>query len=152
MLNKVINIGAYLFKYFPLMLMLLIGCDNPMTNNSSCGDSNPDLYCELPLVDGVYQLEYNQNYTQTFAPIYLNVGSEGTKKVAFASDIIVQVQGQWFDLVNTSSYTRDDGTTQTTLGVFEQNVGEIINIYCGFYDDCDVHYTAQLQVEVIDNE
>ena len=80
------------------------------------------------------------------------MGSEGTKKVAFASDIIVQVQGQWFDLVNTSSYTRDDGTTQTTLGVFEQNVGEIINIYCGFYDDCDVHYTAQLQVEVIDNE
>ena len=134
------------------MLMLLIGCDNPITTNSSCGDSNPDLYCELPLVDGVYQLEYNQNYTQTFAPVYLNVGSEGTKKVAFASDIVVQVQGQWFDLVNTSSYTRDDGTTQTTLGVFEQNVGEIINIYCGFYDDCDVHYTSQLQVELIDNE
>ena len=55
-------------------------------------------------------------------------------------------------LVNTASYTSDDGTTQTTLGVFAQNVGEIINIYCGFYDDCDSHFSDHIQVEVVDNE
>lgn len=137
-------------KYFPLAFGIFIGCSSP--SESSCGDSEPNLYCELPIVNGVYQLEYNQNYTQTFAPIYLNVGSKGTKKIAFASDIVVQVQGQWFDLVNTASYTSDDGTTQTTLGVFAQNVGEIINIYCGFYDDCDSHFSDHIQVEVVDNE
>ena len=138
-------------KYFPLTFVLLIGCSD--ITSSECDDScNPDLYCELPVVNGVYQLEYDEDYAQTFAPIYLSTGSNAIRKIAFASDIIVNVQGQWFDLVNTSSYTREDGTTQTTLGVFQQNVGEIINIYCGFYDECDIHYTDHIQVEVVDNE
>lgn len=137
--------------FLNIMLCILIGCSS--SYEPGCDDlCNPVMYTDLPKVADVYQLEYDQNYTQTFAPIYLNVGTEGIKKIKFASDIVVEVQGQWFDLVNPSSYTRDDGTTQTTLGVFEQNIGEIINVYYGFYNSCDDHYMDHIQVEVVDNE
>lgn len=140
-----------ILRYFPLVFGVFIGCSS--SYEPGCDDAcNPVMYTELPKVNNIYQLEYDQNYTQTFAPIYLNVGTSGVKKIAFASDIVVQVQGQWFDLVNKTSYTRDDGTTQTTLGVFEQNIGEIINIYYGFYNECDDHYMDQIQVKVVDNE
>ena len=137
--------------FLNVMLCILIGCSS--SYEPGCDDScDPLMYAELPSVDGIYQLEYDQNFTQTFASIYLNVGAPGVKKIAFASDIVVEVQGQWFDLVNTASYTRDNGTTQTVLGVFEQNIGEVINIYYGFYNECDSHYTDHIQVEVVDNK
>ena len=144
---------VYMKKYLHIVLLVLVfswSCEDQSQNKENCNFS-PSLYSSLPYNNGAYELELDQSSIQTFTTIFLDIGSEVVKKVEFASDVVVQVGSQWFDLVNTTSYTRSDGTTQTTLGVFEQNVGEIINIYCGFYDDCGNHYTDQIIIRVVNN-
>ena len=85
-------------------------------------------------------------------------GTKGNKvlrtrkvKIGFASDVQVNVAGQWLDLVNKASYTREDGTTQTTLGVFAEQINNVVNIYGGYTDNCGVRHQSQLSVKVVNN-
>ena len=135
---------------FSVFLIIFVGCgEKPIGPVDDC-DATLEMYCSLQQdTDGNYILEWNDNYTQTFASIYVDTHSDGVRKIAFASNIQVNVHGDWIDLVNTSSYTRDDGTTQTTLGVFEQQIGKVVTIYGGYNNECNVHCTDDISVKVV---
>ena len=49
-------------------------------------------------------------------------------------EVNIQHYGQdnWIDLVNSSSYTDDEGVAHTVLGVWEQFVGDTIKVYSGY--------------------
>ena len=44
-----------------------------------------------------------------------------------------------------------DGTTQTTLGVFAEQINNVVNIYGGYTDNCGVRHQSQLSVKVVNN-
>jgi len=132
----------------PVLLIFFIGCSDQSDFAPDCDDSL-NMYCALTEVNGMYELEWVDENTQTFAPIYVDTNVDKIQKIAFASDVQVLIHNEWFDLVNTASYTRDDGTTQTTLGVFADQINEIVNIYGGYVDDCGTHHTSHVQVKVV---
>ena len=133
-----------------VIFVFFIGCESdPLLEPEPDCDDRLEMYCSLEQVNGLYELEWVDENTQTFAPIYVDTNVDKIQKIAFASDIQVLIHNEWFDLVNTASYTRDDGTTQTTLGVFADQINQILNIYGGYVDDCGTHHTSHLQVKVV---
>mgnify|MGYP001384935592 CR=1 FL=1 len=75
-----------------------------------------------------------------------------SEKVKWISnkEINIQHYGQdnWTNLVNTSSYTDDEGVAHTVLGVWEQFVGDTIKVYSGYSNNCDILYIDSLEVVV----
>ena len=55
---------------------------------------------------------------------------------------------EWANLVNSSSYTDEEGYARTVLGVWEIFVGDTITIYAGYTDDCDIQYIDSLKVVI----
>lgn len=133
-----------------LVLIFLAGCEKSVGPVDDCS-STLDMYCNLQKQGSHYLLEWDDNHTQTFASIYVDVGDDEIYKIGFASDVQVNVAGQWLDLVNKASYTREDGTTQTTLGVFAEQINNVVNIYGGYTDNCGVRHQSQLSVKVVNN-
>ena len=137
-------------NYLALVILLFISCENGVGPVDDCS-STLDMYCNLQKQGGHYLLEWDDSHTQTFAPVYVDIGDDEIYKIGFASDIQVNVSGQWFDLVNKASYTRENGTTQTTLGVFAEQINNVVNIYGGYTDKCGVRHQSQVSVKVVNN-
>ena len=138
----------YIFIY-----VLLVGCgDNVMTNSCS-SDCHLDISAPSLEMDenGYYHMEWLDGYVQTFSTLTAETGLD-YQKVNWTSngEINIQHYGQdnWTSLVNTSSYTDDEGVAHTVLGVWEQFVGDTIKVYSGYTNNCDILYIDSLEVVV----
>ena len=56
----------------------------------------------------------------------------------------------WVNAVNQSAYTDDEGRGHTVLSAWEEFIGDTVKIYCGYHDECNIHYVDSLEV-IIEN-
>ena len=138
----------YIFIY-----VLLIGCGDDVMTNSCSSDCYLDISAPSLQMDenGYYHMEWLDGYVQTFSTLKAETGLD-YQKVQWVSnkEINIQHYGQdnWTNLVNTSSYTDDEGVAHTVLGVWEQFVGDTIKVYSGYTNNCSIRYIDSLKVVV----
>jgi hypothetical protein len=138
----------YIFIY-----VLLVGCGDSVMTNSCSSDCHLDISAPSLEMDenGYYHIEWLDGYGQTFSTLTAETGLD-YQKVNWTSnkEINIQHYGQdnWTNLVNTSSYTDDEGVAHTVLGVWEQFVGDTIKVYSGYSNNCDILYIDSLEVVV----
>ena len=140
------NIISYIFIY-----IILVGCENQYYyNETECLDCLLELSTDLGVDDNdYYHLNFNHNYSQTFATIYAQVGY-GYEWVGWTSD--TQYCFEWngttqcSNVVNGSSYSGSDGIATTLLGVHVEHVGDTVTVYCGYYDGYGQQHLDSLEV------
>ena len=139
------NIVSFIFIY-----IFIISCDNSVLGTQECSNCTLELITELEIDEsGYYHLDFNGNDIQTFTRIDAQVGHD-YEYVGWTSDtyFIIETYGyeEYVNVVNESSYTNGDGFAYTMLGVYEQNIGDTIIVYCGYYDDYGTQHVDSLEV------
>ena len=130
--------------------MLMIGCNSQSMVCEDCylDMSAPDLQIDE---NGYYHIEWLDGYVQTFSTLSAETGLS-YEKISWTTDKQYNIQhmgtDNWTYLVNMSSYTNDDGTAHTVLGVWEEFVGDTIKVYCWYMDNCQIIHTDSLGVIV----
>ena len=124
--------------------ILLVGCGDTI---DKCHN---DYYLEIdaPSLEkssGYYELEFLSEYIQTFTTLRALTGVE-YQKILWISNKEIELNGIWTNLVNSTSYTDNDGEAYTVLGVWEEFIGDTITVYCGYKDMCALHYIDSLEV------
>ena len=146
MLEKIIK---YIFIY--TICVITIGCDNPMSIET-CDYCHLELEApELPMMDGVYQLDYNDEELQTFTKLRAYVGYE-MEYTGWTTN--VTFEGCTWDycedipIVNGSSYSSDDGYAYQMMGVMEENIGQTATIWVGYYDSYGTQWLDSIRVKI----
>ena len=62
------------------------------------------------------------------------------------------VDGQWISLVNPGSMTDDNGDAHVMFSAWEDFIGYTVTVYCGYTDECGVHYLDSIKIKVVDEE
>lgn len=140
------NIILWIFIY-----ILCVGCE---TSSVICTDN---CYLDMSTLslekdeNGYYHMEWLEGYVQTFSTLKAETGLD-YQKVQWVSNKEINIehygQDNWTNLVNTSSYTNDEGVAYTVLGVWEEFVGDTIKVYSGYLSNCDIQYIDSLEVVV----
>ena len=90
-----------------------------------------------------------EGYNQTFTTLRAQTGSKDIyQKLAWAANKEVLLNGIWTNVVNTTSYTNEEGIAYTVLGVWKESVSDTITIYCGYDNECEVHFMDSLYIIV----
>ena len=146
MLEKIIK---YIFIY--TICVITIGCDNPMSIET-CDYCHLELEApELPMMDGVYQLDYNDEELQTFTKLRAYVGYE-MEYTGWTTN--VTFEGCTWDycedipIVNGSSYSSADGYAYQMMGVMEENIGQTATIWVGYYDNYGTQWLDSIKVKI----
>jgi hypothetical protein len=146
MLEKIIK---YIFIY--TICVITIGCDNPMSIET-CDYCHLELEApELPMMDGVYQLDYNDEELQTFTKLRAYVGYE-MEYTGWTTN--VTFEGCTWDycedipIVNGSSYSSDDGYAYQMMGVMEENIGQTATIWVGYYDNYGTQWLDSIRIKI----
>jgi len=140
------NIILCIFIY-----ILCVGCETSNTMLMSCEDCYLDISAPSLEQDnnGYYHMEWLDGYVQTFSTLDAETGLD-YQKVYWTTNREVNIQhyGQdnWIDLVNSSSYTDDEGVAHTVLAVWEEFIGDTIKVYSGYTNNCDILYVDSLGV------
>ena len=135
--------------------ILLTGCDT-LTGPENGGETYyldinaPNLVTDY---NGFYIMPHMSSEYQTVTTLKAETGSiDEYQHLQWLSDkeFGVEWQGQWVwaNLVNSSSYTNDEGVGHTVLGVYDNFVGDTIKVYCGYQDNYGNHYLDSLEVIV----
>ena len=146
MLKKIIK---YIFIY--TICVITIGCDNPMSIET-CDYCHLELEApDLPMIDDVYQLNYNDGALQTFTRLRAYVGYE-LEYLGWTTNI--SFEGCTWDycenipVVNQASYSNDDGYAYQMMGVYEGNIGQTATIWVGYYDNYGTHWLDSIKVKI----
>ena len=145
MLRKLIS---YIF-----ICILLIGCEyeNPLTSECE-SDFEMDVVSDLVMDEnGYYNMSFISGEIQTFAVLSAEIGLQYWP-VGWISNKEYNIEhmgtDNWTNLINQSSYSDDDGTANTVLGVWPEFIGDTIKVYCGYHDECDFYFLDSLEVIV----
>ena len=149
MLEKIIK---YIFIY--TICIITIGCEsNPMTPSQEFCD-----YCyleleapDLPRVNGIYQLDYNNGAVQTLTQLRAYIGYE-YEYVAWTTNVTFEgcTWGHCEDIpvVNGSGYSSDNGYAYQMMGVMEENIGQVATIWVGYYDNYGTQWLDSIKVMI----
>lgn len=97
--------------------------------------------------DGYYRLTLLEGYNQTFTTLRAQTGSMDIyQKLAWAVNKEALINGIWTNVVNAASYTNEVGIAYTVLGVWKESAGDTIAIYCGYNNECEVHFMDSINV------
>ena len=137
-------------KYFFIFIytLILTGCDVDSISGPSEDTSGfltitaPDLEMDI---NGYYMMTFNPDYIQTFTTLNAETG-RSYEKVAWQSNKEILISGHWTQLVNGSSYTDDEGTAHTVLGVWGEFMSDTIKVWCGYTTDSGLHRLDSLEV------
>ena len=131
-----------------LILIISIGCNNPLFDEPCESGCSINIYSELPQnEDGVYQLNWNPNLVTTYSHLYVETTCGLHTKVSWDSDTQYQLSSvDWTNLINPSSMTDEDGKGTIVYGVWEDLIGSTITFYGGYMDDCDNHFVDSAKV------
>ena len=136
-----------------LISLLIIGCSSSITSpEEDCGSCGLDITSSLPVVDGIHQLEFNQNLAQTYSTLDCATDCGWSQHIQWDSDYMYNINGYWTSLVNQASMTDEDGNAKVVFAVWEEFINKTITIYGGYVDDHGHHKVDSVKVHVIDNE
>jgi hypothetical protein len=145
MLKKIIS---YIFIY-----IFVIGCED-----SVVGSNHPTHTCSIEVdapylemdENGYYHLYFIDGDIQTFSTMRAQIGLED-ELVNWISNKEINIpyygQPNWVNLINSSSYSDEDGISYGILGVWQPFIGDTIKIYAG-YRYCGVECMDSLEVIV----
>ena len=143
------NIIKYIFIY--TICIITIGCDNPMSNQT-CDYCYLDLEApDLPMVNGVYQLDYDDGSIQTFTQLRAYVGYEmeylgWTTNVSFEGCTWNYCED--VPVVNQVRYSDDKGYAYQMVGVMEENIGQTATIWVGYYDYYGTQWLDSIRIKI----
>ena len=143
------NIIKYIFIY--TICIITIGCDNPMSNQT-CDYCYLDLEApDLPMVNGVYQLDYDGGSIQTFTQLRAYGGYEmeylgWTTNVSFEGCTWNYCED--VPVVNQVSYSDDKGYAYQMVGVMEENIGQTATIWVGYYDYYGTQWLDSIRIKI----
>ena len=147
MLEKIIK---YIFIY--TICVFTIGCDSNPLSNQTCDYCYLELEApDLPMVNGIYQLNYNDEALQTFTQLRAYVGYE-LEYLGWTTN--VSFEGCTWDycenipIVNGASYSNEDGYSYQMMGVMEGNIGQTATIWVGYYDDYGKQWLDSIRVKI----
>ena len=144
------NIIKYIFIY--TICVITIGCESNPMSNQTCDYCYLELEApDLPMIDDVYQLNYNDGALQTFTRLRAYVGYEleylgWTTNVSFEGCTWNYCEN--IPVVNPASYSNDDGYAYQMMGVYEGNVGQIATIWVGYYDNYGTQWLDSIKVKI----
>ena len=146
------NIIKYIFIY--TISIMFIGCDNLMSPSQDSCD-----YCHLELEasnlsideNGIYHLDFNNSEIQTFTQLRAYVGYE-MEYLGWATNVTFE-GCTWnycedVPIVNSSSYTLDDGYAYQMMGVMEENIGQTATIWVGYYDNYGNQWLDSIRIKI----
>ena len=141
--------------------ILIIGCDNqiiaPELEEEVIEEDEISYYLDLESYleedeNGYYHMEYLEDWNQTFTTLTAMTGSYNRyQRVAWISNKEIWMGNQWINLINSDSYTDENGEAHSVLGVWEEFIGDTIKVYAGYNDEYNNHYLDSLEV-IIKNE
>ena len=131
---------------------MVIGCSdfNPMAPDD-CGCGLEIYSDELDITNGIYELEYNGDYVQTFTALNATTDCGWSQHLQWDTNYQYRINTDWVSLVNPASMTDEYGDAQIIFGTWEEFIGDTIVVWCGYTDDCDVHHLDSLKIKIIDN-
>ena len=144
------NIIKYIFIY--TICMITIGCESNPMSNQTCDYCHLELEApDLPIINGVYQLNYNGGALQTFTRLRAYVGYEleylgWTTNVSFEGCTWNYCEN--IPVVNSASYSNDDGYAYQMMGVYEGNIGQTATIWVGYYDNYGTQWLDSIKVMI----
>ena len=144
------NIIKYIFIY--TICIMSIGCESNPMSNQTCDYCYLELEApDLPMIDDVYQLNYNDGALQTFTRLRAYVGYEleylgWTTNVSFEGCTWNYCEN--IPVVNSASYSNDDGYAYQMMGVYEGNVGQIATIWVGYYDNYGTQWLDSIRIQI----
>ena len=147
MLEKIIK---YIFIY--IICIITIGCESNPMSNQTCDYCYLELEApDLPMIDDVYQLNYNDGSLQTHTRLRAYVGYEleylgWTTNVSFEGCTWNYCEN--IPVVNPASYSNDDGYAYQMMGVYEGNVGQIATIWVGYYDNYGTQWLDSIRIKI----
>ena len=147
MLEKIIK---YIFIY--TICVITIGCESNPMSNQTCDYCYLDLEApDLPMVNGVYQLDYDDGSIQTFTQLRAYVGYEmeylgWTTNVSFEGCTWNYCED--VPVVNQVSYSDDKGYAYQMVGVMEENIGQTATIWVGYYDYYGTQWLDSIRIKI----
>ena len=144
------NIIKYIFIY--TICIITIGCESNPMSNQTCDYCYLELEApDLPMIDDVYQLNYNDGSLQTHTRLRAYVGYEleylgWTTNVSFEGCTWNYCEN--IPVVNSASYSNDDGYAYQMMGVYEGNVGQIATIWVGYYDNYGTQWLDSIRIKI----
>ena len=144
------NLAKSIFIY--ICISIFISCDNNPVATDNCNSgcfldiSAPNLIIDE---NGYYHMEFINGYNQTFTTLQADTGYlEEYQKLEWIANKEVLIDDYWTQIINRWSYTDEYGQAYTVLASWEVLVGDTINVYSGYYDQCNFHYLDSLKVIV----
>ena len=147
MVKKIIK---YIFIY--TICVITIGCESNPMSNQTCDYCYLELEApDLPMIDDVYQLNYNDGSLQKHTRLRAYVGYEleylgWTTNVSFEGCTWNYCEN--IPVVNPASYSSDDGYAYQMMGVYSENIGQTATIWVGYYDEYDNQWLDSIKVMI----
>ena len=144
------NIIKYIFIY--TICLITIGCESNPISHQTCDYCYLELEApDLPMINGVYQLDYDNGSVQSFTKLRAYVGYE-MEYLGWTTN--VSFEGCTWDycedvpIVNSASYSLEDGYAYQMMGVMEENIGQVATIWVGYYDNYGTQWLDSIKVKI----
>ena len=144
------NIIKYIFIY--TICVITIGCESSPMSVQTCDYCHLELEApDLPMINGVYQLDYDNGSVQSFTKLRAYVGYEmeylgWTTNVSFEGCTWNYCED--VPIVNQASYSDDEGYAYQMVGVMEENIGQVATIWVGYYDYYGTQWLDSIKVKI----
>ena len=56
------------------------------------------------------------------------------------------MSNNWVNLINSNSYTDEEGIANGVIGVWEQFIDDTITVYSGYTDEYNIHHVDSISV------
>ena len=128
--------------------ILLNGCESTKSyEEAECQGYYLNLTASsLNKSNGYYTLQILSEYTQTFTTLNAETGSDSYQKLRFISNKEINVNGYWINLIDSYSYTDEDGIAHGVIGAWPEFIGDTAVVYCGYEDECDFHRVDSIKI------
>ena len=151
-------------NYIILFIIVFIGCGDSYKSNILYYDEYTDdtpwytqYNCESYYIEmesylykdshGYYYMQWLEGYTQTFTTISAHTGSINSyQKVKFLSNKEIFLNNDWVNLINSNSYTDENGISNGVIGVWEEFIGDTVTVYSGYHDECGNNYMDSILI------
>ena len=134
------------------VFLFIIGCED--TREPDCGSCGLDVYAVnlLEFSDGHYIMEYDEGLAQTYTMLGAETECGWSQHLQWDTDYQYLINTDWVSLVNPGSMTEEDGSAKVMFGAWEPFIGYTVTVYCGYTDECGVHYLESVKIKVVDEE
>tara|TARA_Y100000004_G_C8947848_1_gene427120 strand:- start:1374 stop:1796 length:423 start_codon:yes stop_codon:yes gene_type:complete len=117
---------------FFVYALFIIGCESTIVSNDNSIDSiELDIYTEYEYADGYYRYTYPRDKQSSYGRVLYN--TEPMTRVFWASDdfftMIYWGQEFHYPVINYSTYSDEYGKGQQLFYVYEEHIGDTLDMY-----------------------